>query len=384
MTITLDIELNNTQKELLRLIENNKYTVANISRQQGKSVLAKLLAIKWLFQKNKVISYITPTLKLAKKIFKDISGVLPSNLLVSNNASDLILESVTGSSIWFYSSEQADKIRGITLDYLILDEIAFYKDGEYLYYGVLQPTLKVRGKKTLIISTPNGKDNIFYKLYNSYPSITKTIYDDSYCKDIEAVKRNTPEIIFKQEYLCQFLDNTGTFFQGFKEQEFTFDTTELYFGLDLSSVGKDETILTLINKKLQVTQYVIKGTLDVKYKQIADIINKYNAKGYAEQNSIGEPMINEIVKLLNKPSNLRKWLTNNKSKTTIISKLAIKLPSIIYNDKELTKQLNQFQYKILPTGTMTFQGLKDDRVMSLAIALQALEDLTFKNDYIFL
>ena len=69
MTITLDIELNNTQKELLRLIENNKYTVANISRQQGKSVLAKLLAIKWLFQKNKVISYITPTLKLAKKIF---------------------------------------------------------------------------------------------------------------------------------------------------------------------------------------------------------------------------------------------------------------------------------------------------------------------------
>ena len=95
-------------------------------------------------------------------------------------------------------------------------------------------------------------------------------------------------------------------------------------------------------------------------------------------------MINEIVKLLNKPSNLRKWLTNNKSKTTIISKLAIKLPSIIYNDKELTKQLNQFQYKILPTGTMTFQGLKDDRVMSLAIALQALEDLTFKNDYIFL
>nr|DAH91243.1 MAG TPA: hypothetical protein [Bacteriophage sp.] len=33
---------------------------------------------------------------------------------------------------------------------------------------------------------------------------------------------------------------------------------------------------------------------------------------------------------------------------------------------------------------MTFQGLKDDRVMSLAIALQALEDLTFKNDYVFL
>lgn len=382
MKVNFKFSPNKTQQKVLELLKENDVVVANVSRQQGKSYLARYLAVFWALQNPCIIAYVTPTLKLAKKFFKDFH--LPPEIIKSYNGSEYFIEFVNGSQLWFYSSEQADKIRGITLDYLILDEIAFYKDGEYLYYGVLQPTLKVRGKKTLIISTPNGKDNIFYKLYNSYPSITKTIYDDSYCKDIEAVKRNTPEIIFKQEYLCQFLDNTGTFFQGFKEQEFTFDTTELYFGLDLSSVGKDETILTLINKKLQVTQYVVKGTLDVKYKQIADIINKYDAKGYAEQNSIGEPMINEIVKLLNKPSNLRKWLTNNKSKTTIISKLAIKLPSIIYNDKELTKQLNQFQYKILPTGTMTFQGLKDDRVMSLAIALQALEDLTFKNDYIFL
>lgn len=382
MKVNFKFSPNKTQKKVLELLKENDVVVANVSRQQGKSYLARYLAVFWALQNPCIIAYITPTLKLAKKFFKDFH--LPPEIIKSYNGSEYFIEFVNGSQLWFYSSEQADKIRGITLDYLILDEIAFYKDGEYLYYGVLQPTLKVRGKKTLIISTPNGKDNIFYKLYNSYPSITKTIYDDSYCKDIEAIKRNTPEIIFKQEYLCQFLDNTGTFFQGFREQEFTFDTTELYFGLDLSSVGKDETILTLINKDLQVVQYVVKGTLDVKYKQIADIINKYDAKGYAEQNSIGEPMINEIVKLLKKPSNLRKWLTNNKSKTTIISKLAIKLPSIIYNDKELTKQLNQFQYKILPTGTMTFQGLKDDRVMSLAIALQALEDLTFKNDYIFL
>ena len=382
MKVNFKFSPNKTQQKVLELLKENDVVVANVSRQQGKSYLARYLAVFWALQNPCIIAYITPTLKLAKKFFKDFH--LPPEIIKSYNGSEYFIEFVNGSQLWFYSSEQADKIRGITLDYLILDEIAFYKDGEYLYYGVLQPTLKVRGKKTLIISTPNGKDNIFYKLYNSYPSITKTIYDDSYCKDIEAIKKNTPEIIFKQEYLCQFLDNTGTFFQGFKEQEFTFDTTEIYFGLDLSSVGKDETILTLINKKLQVVQYVVKGTLDVKYTQIADIINKYDAKGYAEQNSIGEPMINEIVKLLNKPSNLRKWLTNNKSKTTIISKLAIKLPSIIYNDKELTKQLNQFQYKILPTGTMTFQGLKDDRVMSLAIALQALEDLTFKNDYVFL
>lgn len=382
MKVNLKFKPNKTQQKILELLKENDVVVANVSRQQGKSYLARYLAVFWALQTPCIIAYITPTLKLAKKFFKDFH--LPTEILKSQNGSDYCIELVNGSQLWFYSSEQADKIRGITLDYLILDEIAFYKDGEYLYYGVLQPTLKVRGKKTLIISTPNGKDNIFYKLYNSYPSITRTIYDDSYCKNIDIIKASTPEVIFNQEYLCQFLDNTGTFFTGFNEQTFNFDTTDVYFGLDLSSVGKDETILTLINKKLQVIQHNIKGDLTSKYTQIASIINQYKAKGYAEQNSIGEPMINEIVKLLERPSDLRKWLTNNKSKTTIISKLALKLPSIIYNDKELTKQLNQFQYKILPTGTMTFQGLKDDRVMSLAISLQALEDLTFKNEYLFL
>ena len=50
MILNLDIQLNKTQSALLSLIENNKFTVANISRQQGKSVLAKVLATTWLFQ----------------------------------------------------------------------------------------------------------------------------------------------------------------------------------------------------------------------------------------------------------------------------------------------------------------------------------------------
>ena len=178
MKVNFKFSPNKTQQKVLELLKENDVVVANVSRQQGKSYLARYLAVFWALQNPCIIAYITPTLKLAKKFFKDFH--LPPEIIKSYNGSEYFIEFVNGSQLWFYSSEQADKIRGITLDYLILDEIAFYKDGEYLYYGVLQPTLKVRGKKTLIISTPNGKDNIFYKLYNSYPSITKTIYDDSY------------------------------------------------------------------------------------------------------------------------------------------------------------------------------------------------------------
>jgi phage FluMu gp28-like protein len=103
-------------------------------------------------------------LKLAKKIFKDLTSVLPAELLVTCNASDLVIESVTGSSLWFYSAEQGDKIRGITNNYLIIDEAAFLKNGTDLWYSILSPTIKVKGEKILFISTPNGTNNLFYEL----------------------------------------------------------------------------------------------------------------------------------------------------------------------------------------------------------------------------
>lgn len=390
MTINLDIKLNNTQRELLGLIENNKYTVANISRQQGKSVLAKLLAIQWLFQRNKVISYITPTLKLAKKIFKDISSVLPTKLLVTNNASDLVIESITGSSIWFYSSEQGDKIRGITNDYLIIDEVAFLKNDRDLWYAILQPTIKVKGEKILFISTPNGTNSLFYDLairaqsgIKDWAYIKKTIYDDSYCSDIEELRRTTPDLLFKQEYLCEFIEDANSFFKNhhqcyIEDSEFN-ERERLFFGIDFSSVGTDETIFTLINKIGQVKQYKITGDLNSKYQKIAELINRFGCYGYAETNSIGSVMINEIKKLIKNKSLIKDWNTSNQSKTEIITELAVDLENgdISYSSKELDLQLSSFGYSFTKTRKLAFEGVnsKDDMVMSLAIANKARKDL---------
>lgn len=391
MILNLDIELNPTQRDLLNLINQNKFTVANISRQQGKSVLAKLLAIQWLFQKNKVISYITPTLKLAKKIFKDISSVLPPSLLVTNNASDLILESVTGSSLWFYSSEQGDKIRGITNNYLIVDEVAFLKNDRDLWFGILQPTIKVKGEKILFISTPNGTNSLFYDLamkaqsgINDWGYIKRTIYEDSYCSDIEELKRTTPELLFKQEYLCEFIEDANSFFKNHHQcyiegLDFNFNS-KLFFGIDFSSVGSDETIFTLINSEGQILQELITGDLNLKYKKLSELISKYNCYGYAETNSIGSVMVNEIKKLLKGKSNLIKdWNTSNQSKTDIITELAINLENgdLSYSDKSLDYQLSSFGYSITKTKKLSFAGVnsKDDRVMSLAIANKARKDL---------
>lgn len=396
MIIKFDIQLSNTQKELLELINNNKITVANISRQQGKSVLMKLLASQWLFEKNKTISYIVPQLKLGKKFFKDLVSVLPKELLTTANASDLVIESITGSSLWFYSAEQGDRIRGTTNDYLIIDEAAFLKNSIDFYYSVLQPTTKVRGKKIVFVSTPNGTNNLFYEMAtlakkNKWGYIEKTVYDDSFCADIEEIKRTTPDIIFRQEYLCQFIEGATSFFTNYHQcyiEDMIFDWSKtLWAGIDWSSTGKDKTVIVFINSEGQIQKYNIEGDLDSKYKELASIINMRKPRGiYAETNSIGEVMLNELNKQIKKKA--VGFLTTNDSKAEIIGELAVALErgNLTYNDKEIDKQLGVFGYNITKTNKLSFSGVgeHDDAIMALAFALKAKKDFSSKSSYTFI
>lgn len=396
MNVTFNIRLNKPQQDMLALIEKNKFVFAAMSRQIGKSVLCKVLCTKWLLEPNKEIGYITPSLKLAKKFFNDLTGVIPESLLVKSNASDLILQSVTGSTLYFYSAEQGNRIRGVTFNYLVLDEAAFYKEdtgANHIWYSILQPTIKVKGEKIVMVSTPNGQSGFWYDLIQKaikgqkgYAYIKRTIYDDSMCSDIEEIRNSTPDLMFRQEFLCEFIAGANSFFTGYHNcyddtMQFNWNQS-LWAGIDWSSTGKDETIVTFINGLDQIIQYNIEGDLDSKYKQIASLLNKYSLKGvYAEDNSIGSVMINELKKQMRQKNILKPFTTTNDSKTDIIVELALSLEkeSLTYNDLQLDRQLGAFGYSVSKTKKLTFEGKgdKDDRVMSLALAVKAKKDMVY-------
>ena len=396
MNVTFNIRLNKPQQDMLALIEKNKFVFAAMSRQIGKSVLCKVLCTKWLLEPNKEIGYITPSLKLAKKFFNDLTGIIPESLLVKSNASDLILQSITGSTLYFYSAEQGNMIRGVTFDYLVLDEAAFYKEdtgANHIWYSILQPTIKVKGKKIVMVSTPNGQSGFWYDLIQKaikgqkgYAYIKRTIYDDSMCTDIEEIKNSTPDLMFRQEFLCEFIAGANSFFTGYHncyDDTMTFNWNQpLWAGIDWSSTGKDETIVTFINGLNQIIQYNIEGDLDSKYSQIASILNKYSLKGvYAEDNSIGSVMINELKKQMRQKNVLKPFTTTNDSKTEIVTELALSLEKeeLTYNDLQLDRQLGAFGYSVSKTKKLTFEGKgeHDDRVMSLAMALKAKKDMVY-------
>ena len=400
MQIYFDIQLSDSQKEVWDLVHNDKYKYITVvfSRQSGKSTLMECLCIKWLFERNNSIAYICRNFVLAKKVYRDIIKLIPREYIKSNNGSDFTIETVFGSVLTLYSSEQGSSLRGQTFTHMICDEFAFHKmeqpDGTHLWNDILSPTLKARGKKCIFVSTPLGKNNILYEMYqrglsNDFPmyaSIKKTIYDDGFVthEQIEEIRKSIPELSFKSEYLCEWLEDGLSFFQGYSDA-FDIDRYsggKCWMGIDCSGDGQDATVLTKINEYNEVDVIEVVGTLDMKYREIADIINRVNPVAvYGEINGIGLPFVNEIKKLVRHKAKILEWNTTNSTKEEIISSLAVKIANhqihFQRSDKKTYDELGDFAVTVSKSRKLTFAARvgHDDRVMATAIALQCKEDL---------
>lgn len=395
MDVRFEINLTKSQQEAYDLVHDKRYKYYTFcwSRQSGKSTLLELLCMEWLFTSKCRIGYVYPTYQRCKTVYKELLLLLPPGSYSSANGSDLVINGKNGSVLQFFSAESGHALRGNTFDYLILDEATFFKmeqtDGTNLWYDILYPTIKVKGKKVIFVSTPLGKNNLFYEMYQrglsddfmDHVSLRKTIYDDGLInpEEIESIKKSVPSLSFRSEFLCEFLDNASTFFSGFEKclKDYTYnDSGKVHIGVDFSSVGEDRTVITKINGEGQVWQREVVGTLDQRYRELADIINKTNGLAICqlESNSIGSPMGNEVIKLLN-PEARRKtkfFTTTNSSKDRIISRLAVDIADqrLTFNDQVLFDELGGFQCSYSKSGKPTYsgRGVHDDRVMSLAIA----------------
>lgn len=403
MRINFDISLSKSQQEVYDLVQDKKYKYITVafSRQSGKTVLMLVLCIQWMFQKNMSIAYICRNFVLAKRLYKELIKILPKEIIKSANGTDLAIESIYGSTLNFYSAEQGASLRGQTFNYMICDEFAFHKmeqpDGTHLWNDILSPTLKARGKKCIFVSTPLGKNNIFYEMYQrglsdefpKYASILKTIYDDGFITndEIEEIKKSIPELSFQQEYLCEWIDDGLSFFQGFSE---CFDIDKVsngkcWIGIDCSGDGTDATVCSRINEKGEIELFEAVGTLDMKYRQIADYLNRENPVAvYGEINGLGLPMLEEIKKLVRHKSKIYDWTTTNSSKEEIISDLAVSIANkdvhFLKNDMKTYNELGNFVVTVSKSRKLTFAARgsgHDDRVMATAIAHKCRNDFKY-------
>ena len=379
-----------SQREVIDSIIHGeeKFHIATIGRQWGKSMMGMNLALYWMINEGPCkVLWVSPVYSQASKVHKELyAAIATSGIVKTNNFSDNTITLQNGSEIVFRSAERYDNIRGMTMDYGILDESAFMK--EDAWREAIRPVFAVRGKKILFISTPKGK-NYFYELFQlgkspdnkRYKSYTGSSYQTPYIssEEIEDAKKTLPENVFKQEYLAEFIDSGGEVFSNLDKIElhqYPKPQGKVYCGIDLAK-QEDYTVATFIDSTGVVVDIYRdnKKTWAQITNELVIRIKKWNATTLVEVNSIGD-VIFEQIKM--KWQDTHPFVTTAKSKNEIIEGLIldvndqrIKIPSKGLFPA-LQHELSVFTYEYNPKSRSIRyghpSGQHDDTVISLALA----------------
>lgn len=207
---------------------DSRFRVVSAGRRLGKTYLSVAeMAYAARYPKKRVY-YITPTYRMAKQIaWEDLKArLIEKRWIAKVNESDLSVTLVNGSKISLRGSDNPDSLRGITADFIVLDEAA-YIDKE-VWEMVLRPTLSTTGGGALFITTPCGINNWIYDLYQKGLDPTEEHWESFHFTsvegglipewEIEQAKNDLDELTFRQEYLADFTSATNLVYHAFNRE----------------------------------------------------------------------------------------------------------------------------------------------------------------------
>lgn len=204
-----------------------RFKIICAGRRWGKSVLSRMLVLKWALDEYGLYWLVSPTYAQGKDIhwLQGFKREIPPSSVAKWNDSDLSVTLRNGSTITLKSAEHPDRLRGVKLRGLVVDEIASMRNWDWLWQEALRPTLTDYSSPAVFISTPKGF-NHFYDLFqrgqggdDAYTSWRFTSYDNPYIpkEEIDQAKKELDDDIFAQEYMADFRKFTGLVYKDFTQ-----------------------------------------------------------------------------------------------------------------------------------------------------------------------
>jgi hypothetical protein len=283
-----------------------RFKVVAIGRQAGKSFLAKWLALKYAANEGLKVWWVAPTYETARSHWLDLRRMLEGFPVRSINVASREITFWSGGTITIRSGHEPENLRGGSLDFIILDEAAFMDSSVWLQ--VLQPTLTATRGRALIISTPRGRNwfwNVYtmgagnHPFYKSWTAPT-TVSPYQSKEDLDVLRKSVPEVVWREEYLAEFLSDGGGVFTNVERAQVTDfedrrkDPLEtLIMGVDVGATD-NYTAITIISETRgeQIAGYRFRGLSPVLQVQaLLDIVSKYKPQHVnVEINGIGLPL----------------------------------------------------------------------------------------------
>ena len=225
------------QEELIRKFHRNRFNIAKLPRQTGKSTTVVSYLLPYiLFNDNVNIGILANKASTARDLlarlataYENLPKWIQQGVVVWNKGN---IELENGSKI-LAASTSASAVRGMSFNIIFLDEFAFVPNhiADSFFASVYPTITSGKSTKVIIISTPQGM-NHFYKMWmDAVSGRNGYTYHEVHWSQVpgrdqkwkEETIKNTSQRQFTQEFECEFLGSVDTLISAAKLKALVFE-----------------------------------------------------------------------------------------------------------------------------------------------------------------
>ena len=245
--------------------DKTRFKVVAAGRRCGKSRLAATTLIIEALKcpQGSAVLYVSPTMGQSRQIIWDLLLDIGREVIQGSHVNNLDITMINGAKIYVRGADRPDTLRGVSLTYAVLDEVADIKPEAW--EQVIRASLSDRKGRAMFIGTPKGR-NWFYDLFKlgeteddaDWKSWHFTTKDNPLIDptEIESAKKTLSTFAFKQEYMASFT-NAGS--NIFKEEWIKYGEEPQYgsYYLAIDLAGFEEVAKQAANSKKRLDETAI-------------------------------------------------------------------------------------------------------------------------------
>lgn len=199
--------------------DKTRFRVLACGRRFGKTLMCTEIGFSEAFTGH-LVWWVAPTYSqagIAWRLAIKLVNQIPAEYGIVINIATRTITFPSGGQFVFKSSDRPDSLRGEGLDLLIMDEADFQKKN--VWTEILRATLADKKGRAIFISTPKVENGWFHQLFKDgmNPKIKNvkswqlSSYTNPYLDpaEIDEIRESTPSLIFRREFLAEFVSAAG-------------------------------------------------------------------------------------------------------------------------------------------------------------------------------
>ncbi|MFM2089564.1 MAG: hypothetical protein RLZZ127_53 [Planctomycetota bacterium] len=200
-----------------------RFNAVCCGRRWGKTKFGTVLGMETMLA-GKPVGWFAPGYKFLAEAYRDFKRIIPPELIATKNDADYRIELTTGGVLECWTTLDGDPGRSRKYARAIYDEAAKDPKGMEVWQKAIRATLADLRGDAWFFTTPRGMD-WFHDLYQrgvpgpkqkrGWASFTMPTSSNPYIHpdEIEDARGELSDLVFRQEFLAEFVAECGEFFK---------------------------------------------------------------------------------------------------------------------------------------------------------------------------